>query len=71
MKTTRILWSGLTGKTGRAAMKQMVKIPDVEIVAGLKRNTSDIDYYRLRDEVPEGMDWFNYQTGMFGLYGLV
>lgn len=37
MKTTRILWSGLTGRTGREAMEQQKGATGVEIVAGLSR----------------------------------
>lgn len=68
MKTTKILWSGLTGRTGQEAIKQLAKIPDVDIIAGLKRNVSGADDVRLSGE--KNIDWFDYKTGMCGLYGL-
>jgi len=37
MKTTRILWSGLTGKVGREAERVARDMDDVTIVAGLSR----------------------------------
>lgn len=37
MKTVKILWSGLTGHVGSAAMEQLKEVPEVEIVAGLSR----------------------------------
>lgn len=37
METTRILWSGLTGRTGREALGQQAKINGVEIVGGVSR----------------------------------
>lgn len=37
MSDVRILWSGLTGRTGREAMEQVKEVPGVEIVAGLSR----------------------------------
>lgn len=68
--TTRIIWSGLTGKTGRAAIAQAQGMTDVKIVAGLKRNVSGSDDFHLRGEAFEGVDWLDYKTGMCGLYGL-
>ncbi len=37
METVRILWSGLTGNTGKAAIGQSANVPGVEIAAGLSR----------------------------------
>lgn len=37
METTRILWSGLTGRIGREAMEQQKEATGAEIVAGLSR----------------------------------
>lgn len=37
MEITRILWSGLTGRTGREAMEQVKEVSGIEIVAGLSR----------------------------------
>lgn len=71
MKTTKILWSGLTGRTGRAAMEQQSNVDGVAIVAGLKRGTTSADDIQLRGGTFENVEWFDYETGMFGLYGLV
>ncbi len=71
METTRILWSGLTGRTGREAIKQAPIIPGVEIVAGMKRHVSETDSVRLGDEIFKQVDWFDYATGMQGIYGLI
>lgn len=68
MGTTRILWSGLTGRTGQEAIKQLAKIPDVDIVAGLKRNVSGADDVHLLGE--KGVHWFDYKTEVCGPYGL-
>ena len=38
---TKILWSGLTGRTGREAIKQLTNVTDVEIVAGISRYDYD------------------------------
>lgn len=70
METTRILWSGLTSRTGREAAVAARSMPDVEIVAGMKRNVTGADDCHLRGELFEGVDWLDYKTGMCGLYGL-
>lgn len=36
-ETTKIIWSGLTGRTGREAIPIAAEMPDVEIVAGISR----------------------------------
>lgn len=37
MKPIRILWSGLTGRTGREALEQQTEVDGVEIVGGISR----------------------------------
>lgn len=37
MKTTRILWSGLTGRTGRETIKVASGQDDVKIISGICR----------------------------------
>lgn len=71
MEATRILWSGLTGRAGRAAIMEAANVPGVEIVAGMKRFTSGADDCHLRGEVFEGVEWFSYDASLIGLYGLV
>lgn len=71
MKTTRILWSGLTGRTGREAMKQLKKVTDTEIVIGMKRSVSGADDLYLHGETFEGVKWMSYDIGMLGIGGLV
>lgn len=37
METTKIIFSGLTGRTGQAAMQQVANVPGVAIVGGISR----------------------------------
>lgn len=37
MAKVRVLWSGLTGRTGREAISEVGKMNDVEIIAGISR----------------------------------
>lgn len=67
METTRILWSGLTGKTGREALKQAANVPGVEIVAGLTRQTFETNDSPLRDVVFTNVGWLNYETNLVKL----
>lgn len=70
METTRILWSGLTGRTGFEAVKAAQDMADANIAMGLsRRDMSDI--IDINGEKFEGVNWAKYETGMFGLYGLV
>ena len=70
METTRILWSGLTGRVGFEAVKAAQDMTDADIVMGLsRRDMSDI--IDINGEKFEGVNWAKYETGMFGLYGLV
>ena len=71
METTKILWSGLTGRTGREAMIQQKLVDGVEIVAGMKRIVSGADDLHLHGETFEHIEWLGYDNGMCGLYGLV
>lgn len=71
METTRILWSGGTGRTGQAAIEQARRIDGVEIVAGMKRQVSGADDFHLRGETFENVDWLSYETEVFGLGGLI
>lgn len=70
METTRILWSGLTGRTGFEAVKAAQDMADADIAMGLSRRDMNgiID---INGEKFEGVNWAKYETGMFGLYGLV
>lgn len=62
----RIVWSGLTGRTGQEAMKQVSLVDGVEIVMGLKRELSGADDMN----VSGGVTWAKYENGMNGLFGL-
>lgn len=57
METTRILWSGLTGRTGREAVKAAYKMPDVKIVIGVKRQVFDDCFFCPEFE---GVKWRQY-----------
>lgn len=57
----RILWSGLTGKTGRAALKIARERPDVEIVAGLtRRDEAELASLNIDGETFDGINWCQY-----------
>lgn len=71
METTRILWSGLTGKTGREAMEQLKYVPGAEIVAGIKRQISGANDVVLNGSLFDGVNWLSYDTGLFGIGGLI
>lgn len=47
MEKVRILWSGITGRTGREALEACKMNPNVEIVAGICRN--DEKYYNYNE----------------------
>lgn len=64
---TRIAWSGLTGKTGQEAMKQVSLVDGVKIVMGMKRELSGADDVNVNG----GVTWAKYESGMNGLFGLV
>ncbi len=70
MKATRMVWSGLTGRTGFEAVKAARDMVDVDIVMGLsRRDMSNI--ININGEKFEGVNWAKYETGMSGLYGLI
>lgn len=70
MKTTKILWSGLTGKTGLEALKQQVNVEGVEISGGMSRKPMSDGRYRnlglrddtfkLSDELADHLQWYDY-----------
>lgn len=64
----KILWSGLTGRTGQEAMKLLRKVAGVEVVIGLKREVTGADDCHLCGE--ENVEWMSYRTDTCGLYGL-
>ncbi len=66
-ETVRILWSGLTGRTGQAAMAQAPIVNGAEIVVGLKRKMSGADDANLGS----GVTWMSHENGMDGLFGLI
>ncbi len=59
METTNILWSGLTGKTGREAVMAARNMPDVKIVLGITRHdvSGVLDVF---GKNIEGTDWVGY-----------
>lgn len=59
MKTTRILWSGLTGKVGRAALKASRERDDIKIVSGVCRTRMN-DIAAINDVSFKGVKWFRY-----------
>lgn len=64
MRTTRILWSGLTGKTGREAMGQLANVPGVEIAGGISRQASFIkngNGCKFCEHIyPSNLHWYQY-----------
>lgn len=52
----RILWSGITGRTGREATEIAKDSDKVEIVAGICRSNSDYYNYNQLDEIKEDFD---------------
>ncbi len=52
----RILWSGITGRTGKEAYELAKQSKEVEIVAGVCRNNSDFYNYDQLDEIKEEFD---------------
>lgn len=67
METVKIVWSGLTGRTGREAVKQVPLVDGAEIVMGLKRELSGADDVSVGD----GVTWAKYGSGINGLFGLI
>lgn len=56
MEKTKILWSGITGRTGKEAEKIAEIMDDVEIVAGLSRSNEKYYNYNQLDEIEEDFD---------------
>lgn len=52
----RILWSGITGRTGKEALEIAKQNDQLEIVAGICRNNSDFYNYDQLDEIKEEFD---------------
>ena len=52
----RILWSGITGRTGKEALETAKQNDQIEIVAGICRNNSDFYNYDQLDEIKEEFD---------------
>ena len=52
----KILWSGITGRTGQAALKGLENIPNVDIVAGICRNDKNYYNYEELDKITEDFD---------------
>lgn len=64
METTRILWSGLTGRTGREAIRIMRERDDVKIVSGICRMKMS-GIAAINDLSLEGIKWFQYRDLSF------
>lgn len=56
MEKVKILWSGITGRTGREAYEIAKKSDDVEIVAGVCRSDSNFYNYDELDDIKEDFD---------------
>ena len=56
MDKTRILWSGITGRTGTAALELANNSDNIEIVAGICRSDSNYYNYDELDNIKEDFD---------------
>lgn len=56
MEKVKILWSGITGRTGREAIEIAKKSDTVEIVAGLSRSNTNYYSYDELDKIKEDFD---------------
>jgi len=56
MKKVKILWSGITGRTGREAIEIAKNSDTVEIVAGLSRSNTNYYNYDELDKIKEDFD---------------
>lgn len=56
MKTLKILWSGVTGRTGKEALELSKKSDSVKIVAGICRSDSNFYNYAELDKITEDFD---------------
>lgn len=59
MEATRILWSGLTGRTGLEAIKAVRSTPDIDIVMGVSRRDIN-DIIDVNGEKFGGVKWLRY-----------
>lgn len=53
MSKVRVLWSGITGRTGREAYELAKTSDEVEIVAGISRSNKDYYNYDELDNIKE------------------
>lgn len=56
MEKVRILWSGITGRTGKLALDFAKASDSVEIAAGICRNSNDFYHYDELDDIEEDFD---------------
>lgn len=56
MNKVRILWSGITGRTGQEALKAVQNSDEAEIVAGICRSDNKYYNYEQLDEIVEEFD---------------
>lgn len=56
MEKVKILWSGITGRTGREAIELAKKSDNVEIIAGLSRNKKSYYNYDELENIKEDFD---------------
>lgn len=55
-ETTKILWSGITGRTGSHALLHQEEVEGVKIVAGICRNNKEYYNYEQLDNIKEDFD---------------
>lgn len=56
MSKVKVLWSGITGRTGREACELVKTNSEVEIVAGISRNNKEYYNYDELDNIKEDFD---------------
>lgn len=56
MEKVKILWSGITGRTGREALQLVKDLETVEIVAGVCRTDDTYYHYDALDQIKEDFD---------------
>lgn len=55
-ETTKILWSGITGRTGSHALRYQKEVGNVEIVTGICRSNDNYYNYEQLNEITEEFD---------------
>lgn len=70
MEVTKILWSGLTGRTGFEAVKEARNMLDVDIVLGVSRRNMD-SVIDIDGEKFEGVKWLSYDMDILWGNGLL